>query len=73
MGTPTFDKNDVVDVKKGAVTCHHVWIRKAEGDRYEGTYRTKARKGNPTTHGRVSFTGDQVIAWYEKILARYGE
>jgi hypothetical protein len=73
MGTPTFEKNDVVDVKKGAVTYRHVWIRKAEGGRYEGTYRTKARGGNPATRNSVAFTGAQVTASYEKILARYGE
>jgi hypothetical protein len=73
LGTPTFEKNDVVDVKKGAVTYRHVWIRKVKDGRYEGTYGTKPSKSRPRVHNRVSFTGDQVIASYPPILARYGE
>ena len=72
--TPTFEVTDVVDVKKGAVTFSRVWIRKVHEDgTYEGTYRARARGGNPTYTGRVKFTGGQVTAFYEKIFARYNE
>lgn len=72
-GTPSFEVGDVVDVKKGAVTFRQVWIRETNNDRYEGTYRVKARGGNPAHTNRVAFSGTQVTAYYEKILARYGE
>lgn len=69
----TFEVNDVVDVKKGAVTYSQVWIRKTDNGVYEGTYRLKARGGNPAGRGRVRFRGHEVTAAYPKVWARYGE
>lgn len=73
MSGPTFEIDDVVDVMKGAITYRKVTIRKAEADRYEGTYFAKARYGNPPTKGRVSFVGNQVVAIYPEIFARTSE
>jgi hypothetical protein len=71
--TPTFEKDDVVDVTRGAVTYRQVWIREvAEDGALVGTYRMKARGGNPAYTNRVRFKATEVTAWYEKIFARHG-
>lgn len=73
MTTPIFEVDEVVDVKRGAVSYRRVRVRNAANGSYEGTYRVKAKNGNPAYTNTVRFTGAQVTACYYKVLARYGD
>lgn len=69
----SFEKDDVVDVKRGAVTYRRVWIRAVADDgTLTGSYRTQARRNHPAHTGRVSFRPAEVTAWYPKVFSRYG-